>query len=157
MAFNNCIEIILKHEGGYVNNPKDSGGETKYGIIKRYFPDLDIKNLTIEDAKSIYYEKYWQPMLLDQINDENIQLEIFDYGINAGIRRAIRTAQQICKIMVDGLMGIQTIQAINTFKADFVYLYKHARRVHYEFLANKYPKNEKFLKGWLNRIENNHF
>ena len=50
-TFNNIIEVVLKHEGGYVNDPKDLGGETKYGITKRFYPDVDIKNLTKEKAK----------------------------------------------------------------------------------------------------------
>ena len=51
--FNEIIEKVLEHEGGYVNDPKDLGGETKYGITKRFYPDIDIKNLTIEQAKEI--------------------------------------------------------------------------------------------------------
>ena len=51
--FNEIIEKVLEHEGGYVNDPKDLGGETKYGITKRFYPDIDIKNLTIEQAKDI--------------------------------------------------------------------------------------------------------
>ena len=53
-SFDEIIKHVLEHEGGYVNDPKDLGGETKYGITKRFYPDIDIKNLTIEEAKEIY-------------------------------------------------------------------------------------------------------
>ena len=60
MSFNKIIEKVLEHEGGYVNDPKDLGGETKYGITKRFYPDVDIKNLTKEQAKTIYHTDYWK-------------------------------------------------------------------------------------------------
>ena len=52
--FDSAFTIILGSEGGYVNDPRDSGGETKYGIAKKFYPNLDIKNLTVEQAKAIY-------------------------------------------------------------------------------------------------------
>ena len=57
-TFDEIIEQVLEHEGGYVNDPKDLGGETKYGITKRFYPDVDIKNLTIDGAKEIYKKEY---------------------------------------------------------------------------------------------------
>ena len=57
--FDDIIEIVLEHEGGYVNDPDDPGGETNFGIAKRSHPDVDIANLTKEDAKIIYYQDYW--------------------------------------------------------------------------------------------------
>ena len=57
--FDEIIEVVLEHEGGYVNDPKDPGGETNFGIAKRSHPDVDIKNLTKESAKEIYKEVYW--------------------------------------------------------------------------------------------------
>ena len=51
--FDDIIDIVIKHEGGYVNDPTDLGGETKYGITKRFYPDVDIKNLTEEEAKLV--------------------------------------------------------------------------------------------------------
>jgi len=56
--FERCIAFVLRHEGGYVNDPRDPGGETKYGISKRAYPGLDIKNLTEEQAKEIYRQDY---------------------------------------------------------------------------------------------------
>ena len=58
--FKEAVKIILKHEGGYVNDKDDPGGETKFGISKKAFPYLNIKEITIQDAEDIYYEHYWK-------------------------------------------------------------------------------------------------
>jgi hypothetical protein len=60
-SFDKAFEIVVGLEGGYSNDSNDPGGETKYGISKRYNPDIDIKNLTLEQAKQIYLERYWKP------------------------------------------------------------------------------------------------
>jgi lysozyme family protein len=57
--FDDIIEVVLEHEGGYVNDPQDPGGETNFGVAKRSHPDVDIKNLTKDGAKEIYYQDYW--------------------------------------------------------------------------------------------------
>ena len=59
MMFEEAFQILMDHEGGYANAKYDRGGETKYGISKRQYPDLDIENLTLEQARSIYFKDYW--------------------------------------------------------------------------------------------------
>lgn len=165
--FNKCIEVVLKHEGGFQNNPNDIGNwvggyktgklvGTKYGIAARFFPDEDIKNLTKERAKVIYYNYYWLPMGLDGICRDASALEVFDFGVNAGKSRAIRTAQRLCGVTADGVCGDITRSAINNYDGDFVKDFKHARRVYYEYIASK-RDNSVFLKGWLNRVDTTHF
>ena len=66
-TFEEIIDKVIEHEGGYVNDPDDPGGETKYGIAKKSNPDVDIKNLTIEQAKEIYWDKYWVPNKVDKV------------------------------------------------------------------------------------------
>ncbi len=80
-SFEKAFEIIVGVEGGYSNDPNDPGGETKYGIAKRYHPDEDIKNLTLERAKEIYLNDYWMPNACD---DANFPLDIclFDSAVN---------------------------------------------------------------------------
>src|SRR5690554_6299818 len=80
--------------GGYTNDPNDVGGETKWGISKRANPDLDIKNLTIEQAKQRYLERYWNPMMLAMIKDQDVAAEVFEQGINMGPKQAILHLQQ---------------------------------------------------------------
>ena len=153
--FEKCITVVLLHEGGYVNNLSDYGGETKYGIAKRFFPDEDIKNLTIERAKELYYIHYWQPMKLDGIVDPLAVLHIFDMGVNAGKVNAIRMAQRVAGTKPDGVIGSITKSAINSM-ADFVMKYKQARVEYYMRIAVR-RNNKIFLKGWLNRVSKTNF
>jgi len=151
--FDRCIKVILKNEGGYANHPADPGGETKYGITKRYFPDEDIKNLTKKRAIDIYYRRYWLPMGLWRLCNENIILQIFDFGVNAGKYRATKTAQRVAKVKEDGIFGRVTAHAINNYQGDYLKNYKYARKIYYEWLANQDPRKEVFLEGWLKRIK----
>ncbi len=84
--YDQAFEDLIKNEGGYVNHPADPGGETKYGICKRYNPDIDIKNVTLEFAKQFYYEKFWLPMY-EKINDRRIAFKLFDISVNIGKNR----------------------------------------------------------------------
>jgi lysozyme family protein len=158
--FEKCISVVLKNEGNFQNDPNDLGNwvgdelrGTKYGIAAKYNPELDIKNLTLDQAKEIYYEKYWLPMFLEGIENEESVLQIFDFGVNAGTRKAIRFAQQVSGAFVDGIMGPASIQAINNCEL-FIQKYKRARIDYYSSIA--LGKRRKFLTGWINRINNCH-
>ena len=154
--FMKCIEVILKNEGGYVNNQFDPGGETNMGICKRNYPNLDIKNLTRNHAIEIYFIDYWSKMnLLELINELTI-LHIFDMGVNTGIRTAIKIAQRIVGAKVDGYIGNESESKINAF-AGFLETYKQERKKYYFALARRKPELQVFLSGWLNRIDNCHF
>ncbi len=111
-AFKSAVEIILAHEGGYVNDPKDPGGETKYGISKRAYPGLDIQLLTRQDAAKIYFKDYWQPIRGDSL-PFGVALVLFDMAVNAGKVRAIKTLQRVCGVKQDGKFGDQTLAAAN--------------------------------------------
>lgn len=160
--FSKCINIVLKHEGGFQANPNDRGNYvngilvgTKYGIAARFFPDEDIKNMTEQRAKEIYYQSYWKPMNLEGIQDELSVLHIFDHGINAGRKTSIILAQKIVQVKPDGVCGNITKQAINgwwTFKDDFI----SARIEYYKKVALK-GNNKVFLNGWIRRVEKTYF
>lgn len=83
MTFEECVEIILKHEGGYVANILDPGGETKYGISKRSYPDLDIKALTQRQAIEIYRRDFWEKLGIHNL-PESHRLMYFDCAVNQG-------------------------------------------------------------------------
>jgi len=85
--FNRSVEFTLSWEGGYVNNPADPGGETKYGISKRSYPKLDIKGLTIAQAKHIYFTDFWTPIGCEALNYPEC-LAFFDIGVISGKARA---------------------------------------------------------------------
>lgn len=155
--FNRCIQVILRNEGGYVNHPNDPGGETNMGIAKKFYPDLDIKNLTKNQAIEIYHKDYWNKMNLIDIYDENLVLQIFDMGVNAGIKTAIKIIQRIVEAEVDGCIGEETTKLINKSEIDLTDLYRQERKKYYFSLARRKPNLQVFLAGWLNRIDHTHF
>jgi lysozyme family protein len=152
-----CIEIVLKNEGGYVNHPSDPGGETNMGIAKRFYPNEDIKNMTKERAIELYYRDYWLPMNLLKLKNRDLILQVFDFGVNAGIRRSIRFLQRLVQVTDDGIIGPVTINAINSQGPEIVEKFKNRRRIYYMNLAAQKPKLEVFLRGWLRRIDNTKF
>ena len=92
-TFNKIIEVVLQHEGGYVNDPNDLGGETKYGITKRFYPDVDIKNLTKEQAKTIYHTDYWRRGRCDEV-PSYLRHIYFDMCVNFGQGGAVKVLQR---------------------------------------------------------------
>jgi lysozyme family protein len=85
--FEPALQFVLKWEGGYSNNPNDPGGETKFGICKKWHPHEDIKNMTIERATLIYYENYWLKANCDE-KDFPFDIIVFDTAVNMGVWRA---------------------------------------------------------------------
>lgn len=162
-TFDKCIDVVLKSEGGFQDNPNDPGnyvGEelrgTKYGIAAKFFPEEDIKNLTLERAKELYYIHYWLPMRLGGIKEAELLLHVFDMGINAGTNRSIRILQKLVGAAPDGIIGPMTTGLVND-KAPLVEKFKDARREYYINLAERKPSLKVFLKGWLNRVDRTHF
>lgn len=137
--FEKLVSVILRHEGGYVNDPDDLGGETNFGISKRYFPNVDIKNLTKDKAKEIYYNNFYVPMEIDKIQDVNLAMQYFDMGVNAGIKTAKRLMSEAKEIKKNSNQSLTQI-------------YKELRKKYYKDIA-ELRNNKKFLKGWLNRVE----
>lgn len=157
--FNRCIIVILNNEGNdkITDHPNDPGGLTRYGICKRNYPDLDIKNITRNQAIEIYFKDYWKPMNLLDIYDENLVLHIFDMGVNAGKRSAIKIIQRIVDAQADGIIGHETLGFVNAYEGDLVDLYKQERKKYYFTLARRKPKMQVFLKGWINRVDKTKF
>jgi lysozyme family protein len=155
--FSKCIVVILKNEGGYVNNPKDPGGETQYGIAKRFHPNIDIKNLTIGGAMAIYYTEYWLPMNLEGINNDELVLHVFDHGVNAGVVTAIKILQRLVGVGDDGVIGDETRRAIREYNGDITTDFIKRRKLFYVTLVQKKPSMRGSLRGWLNRIEHTKF
>ena len=159
--FELCISRVLDNEGGFQNNPADRGNwrgnkliGTNYGISARSFPEVDIINLTMDQAKNIYHKYFWERLNFEGINNPEIILQIFDFGVNAGKRLAIRKAQKLAQVKADGIIGKITTRAINNYHGNYLKDYKHVRRVYYEYLADKYPKSYKWsLHSWLERIK----
>jgi lysozyme family protein len=150
--FDEIIEKVLEHEGGYVNDPKDLGGETKYGITKRFYPKVDIKNLTIEQATEIYRKDYWDKNRFESL-PQNLWHIFFDMCVNMGRRTAVKVLQRAAvnrgkDIEVDGGLGPATIGALKGVELDRVRAY---RVKFYVDLITSKPEQEKFFLGWFRR------
>ena len=151
-SFKEIIEKVLHHEGGYVNYPKDLGGETKYGITKRFYPDVDIKNLTIEQATEIYKKDYWDKNKVESL-PQNLWHIYFDMCVNMGKRTAVKVLQRAAvnkgrDIEVDGGLGPMTIGALKGVELDRVRAF---RVKYYVDLITAKPEQEKFYLGWFRR------
>lgn len=151
------IELVLAHEGGYVNDPKDPGGETKFGISKRAYPNEDIKNLTKDRAKEIYYADYWLKNSLDKIDNQEVAAAALDTVVNHGrgahlIQQALQNLGQ--PVTVDGRIGPDTLAHINkTAPKTYLPALHDVRQSYYQSLVANNPALAKFLPGWLSRID----
>jgi lysozyme family protein len=161
--FLKCMPVIFKNEGGYVNDPDDPGGETNMGITKLFYPDEDIKNLTVERATELYYNDYWLAMNFTGIilNDDLI-LQVFDMGVNSrtknsGFKPAIRILQRVLSVTDDGIMGPMTKNAIHQYSGNITEDYKEGRRSYYKSLPQQKPVLAKYVDSWLRRVDNTHF
>jgi len=123
--FEKAISFVLEHEGGYSNDPNDPGGETKFGISKRSYPELDISKLTLKQAKEIYYKNYWLKAGCNELPFP-FNIIVFDTAVNMGRRRAI-----------------EFLNAYNDWRD---YLLK--RIVFYSKCKNA----KIYIRGWVNRV-----
>ena len=153
--FEEAIVKTLVHEGGakFTSDPKDRGGDTKFGISQRAYPELDIKNLTEETAKVIYKKDYWDKVKADNIDTQLIAENIFDTAVNMGVRTASRMAQEILSINpADGIIGPQSLKIINSASVDlFISKYTLQKVAHYVKICQKNKSQKKYLLGWMNR------
>jgi len=157
-AFDSIIEMVLEHEGGYVDHPTDPGGETKYGVSKRAYPDVDIKSLTIEEAKEIYRNDYWNRIKGDKL-PAGVACVVVDYAVNSGVSRASKALQRACGIKKngDGIIGPHSLSATwvtvrNTSEEAVINAVTKQRQ---EFIRNL-SIYETFGKGWERRITETH-
>ena len=142
--FDKVFPLLLKDEGGYSNNPNDSGGPTNYGITladyRAYINEdgvaLDVKKMTVDQATTIYKEKYWDALNCDEL-PAGVDYTCFDYAVNSGLGRP-RKALDKFKL----LSGTDLIDAINNERTAFL-----------KALVRRSPKDGEFLKGWLSRVE----
>src|SRR6266567_3072297 len=129
--FAQSIKFVLKHEGRYVNDPNDAGGETKFGISKKSYPTLDIKNLTSEQACDIYYNDYWVPSKSATLPYPEC-VAVFDTAVN------------------NGLGKVKSWWSMNPFDVD---TFLTNRTMFYIQLVKQKPADQIYLKGWLARVQ----
>lgn len=151
MNFDIAFDRLIGHEGGYVNDPRDPGGETNWGISKRAYPNVDIKNLTQSQAREIYRKDYWGRMMCDQY-DGAIGFQLFDIAVNSGTGRAARLLQRAVGATEDGVIGAQTVGKVRAMAVSKVLMRLNAERL--EFMASL-PGWPGFGKGWARRVADN--
>jgi lysozyme family protein len=156
-AFEYAFKATIDHEGAYVNDLDDTGGETKYGVSQSSYPSLDIKNLTLEEAKEIYFNDFWIKGKYYEISNRDIAAKIFDLAVNMGVTQANKLIQRALRaagdqVLEDGIIGPITIAAINKADpTDLLAALKSEAAGYYRLLANSNPSQQKFINGWLNR------
>jgi lysozyme family protein len=155
--FLKAFDVLMCHEGGYVNDPQDAGGETKYGISKRSYPHLDIKSLTRDRVRQIYFVDFWMKAKCEQIDNEDIATKFFDLAVHAGISQAVKLIQRALRsageqVVEDGVIGPITLTAINkSDPTDLLASLKSEAAGYYRLIASLNPSQQRFIEGWLNR------
>lgn len=169
-AFSHALAFVLAREGGYVNDPTDKGGETKYGISDKRDgladgktdvdgdgkPDTRIKDLTEEQAGQIYFRDYWYPSYCSQWPD-GISLFVFDSAVQHSPKKAIQLLQEAVGFTgkaVDGIVGKDTRAAVSSADAEWLLTRCFLRRSrYYADIIKANSSQGKYLNGWFNRLD----
>lgn len=157
-TFDTAVALVLQHEGGYVSDPSDPGGETNFGISKRAYPHLDIKNMTRDEAIEIYRRDWWEKYPMDKVPPE-IAPKLFDAMVNMGPSRAITCLQRALRAETGGRFKVEdgdlktetlselgfaeTTELLAAFRSELAGFYRQ-QTLHNSNLL-------RFLNGWLNR------
>lgn len=162
--FETSFERVVGHEGGFTDNPKDRGnwtsgkigvGElrgTKYGISAASYPDIDIKNMTLAQAKEIYWQDWWTKLRMDKMH-RVMQYQMFDAAINHGMFAATKMLQRVAKVKDDGVIGPVTINAVNNLDHNDVVMVFIAERL--EYIANNKALWDEYGRGLTRRMAGN--
>ena len=155
LTFDDVFNRTLGHEGGYVNNPLDKGGETIWGITLNTarangYKDA-MKNMSRDQAKSIYLKAFWQRIQADNYPTE-LSYQLFDAAVNHGIGNAVRMLQRAVCVADDGIIGQATINAIKAKPLNDVLVRFNAERLEFYTKLSTFPT---FGKGWVCRVAQN--
>lgn len=153
--------FILHWEGGFVDDPLDRGGATNKGITIGTFRNFYGKDATVEQLKNITDEQwlhifksgYWDKWKADDIENQSIADIVVDWAWASGTATSIKQVQKILGVAVDGIVGNDTLTAINTADQSSLFVKIHSRRIEFvENIVKRDPSQTRFLKGWKNRI-----
>jgi len=155
--FSECVAIVLRHEGGFVEHPSDPGGPTKYGITLRTLCEWrgddtltadDVRALTEAEAREIYLARYWNPIRGDEL-PPGVDLAVFDYAVNSGVRRASRDLQAVVGVPQDGAIGRMTLAAVREHDPSIVIANLCERR---RMFLRSLKTYDTFGRGWVKRV-----
>ena len=166
-TFDKAFEYSVSNEGGYSDDPDDSGGPTNYGVSQAFLDQhlhdpiccVVAKDLTLEMAKTIYLKYFWKLIHLEQLTDPILAIKVFDFGVNAGPNRSILLLQRAFndiypskEIKEDGIMGMKTVGAVNDGDATKIlnaFINQMIR--FYKKVVTTKPVTIKYLNGWTAR------
>ena len=153
--FDECLKMLLHHEGGFVNHPKDPGGITNLGVTKRVWEDWkgkevseqDMKDLTPEDVAPLYKKRYWDKCKCSDLGS-GLDWAVFDWAVNSGTGRAAKAVQKICGAAQDGAIGPKTLALVKG--QDTEYMIEEFGKIRQEFYESL-KTFDTFGKGWTRR------
>lgn len=151
MNFDLTFDRLMGHEGGYVFDRRDPGGETNWGISKRSYPLLNIKALTRDQAKAIYRRDFWDRIQADKLHD-GVAFQLFDFAVNSGIETAVRAYQRALGVADDGHFGPLSLRAAQQASESDQIMRLSAERLDFMRRLSTWPA---FGKGWAGRIAGN--
>lgn len=151
MNFDVAFDRLIGSEGGYSNDPRDPGGETKFGISKRSYPSLTIAKISRDEAKAIYWRDFWTRIHADELAD-GVVFQTFDFAVNSGIETAVRKLQAALGVADDGHWGPITRAAAAAMTESDTIMRLNAQRLRFMARLSNWPAAG---KGWANRIANN--
>jgi lysozyme family protein len=163
MNFDQSFEALIGHEGGFTDEKRDRGnwtsgvigkGElkgTKYGVSAMSYPKVDIRNLTLENAKAIYLQDFWLKAHCDKL-PEAIRFDMFDMAVNSGPGAAIKTLQRALGVDDDGIIGKNTLAAVAAVDPETLDSRLSGYRLLFMCDIGTFPT---FGKGWVRRVANN--
>lgn len=145
--FPKAFSHVINVEGGYVNDPNDPGGETKYGISKRSYPNEDIKNLTMDRAREIYKADYWDSCHCDEL-PHPLDIYLFDAAVNHGVVGAVKMLQRSLGIVITGKVDPLTLKLAKLSGNDVSKIFLSRRAVSYAKSSNF----DRYGFGWMKRL-----
>lgn len=153
MNFDQAFAAVIGNEGGYVNDTRDPGGETMFGISKRAYPEEDIASMTLARAQAIYARDFWHPAGCEAVPDV-LRFDLFDMAVNQGVPAAVKALQHASGVPEDGALGQATLAAVaNTLPVRLLFRFDAARLVHYAECSDQLLTT--YGRGWLHRLGNN--
>lgn len=150
MTFDDAFVFVIGHEGGYVNDPADKGGETKYGISRRAYPNVDIKALTLDGAKGIYYRDYWLAANCN-LYPSAVALAAFDCAVNLGVYKTKALLAELVNDAKATNNDVLLVQKVLKAGPQIALKLCWRRILHYYRLTGDNRSQLKFLRGWINR------
>lgn len=169
--FEISFKNTMAHEGGYVNDPDDPGGETYKGVSRKNwpkwegwmyvdnmknhkdFPEILDKNGTLQVfVKDFYKKNFWDKLKAEEIKPQAVADSVFDFAVNAGIGNCVKYMQEIISAKVDGFVGAETLFLLNNWNEEyFLAAFNNAKARHYLKIVKEKPYKRKYLYAWLSR------